>query len=765
MAKVGSLVVDLALESAKFISGLKQAQAATVQTATSISSAMNFAKTAAVGFAGALSVDMFLGQVQAAFDYGDAIVDLADRTGATTKTIQELRYAAQMSGSGIESADAALDKFAKNLGAAQNGNKAMAKTFADLGVTSSDTDTALRQTMAGISKLGNVTQQNQKSTELFGKSAADLTVLLSGGASGYDELAAAARTYGLVIDDAVLRNGGQVNDQLDTMKMILNAQMASMIIQNADALMQLANGFMAVTSAIVQMNQQMDVKRLMSLQQGNPLKWDIPKIVSGRLQGKSTEEVRSEARDELKTTTAGRQALFRRNAQVYNEKRRSGVSKDDSFLKTLLHENAEMQAAQNAANKAVKPPAVNTPNLRVPSTPKSKTKHETPQKSDEELQRQWDRALLGAQSDLYGAQANLTNEPTERAELEGHQLRDRHFMAVADIDADTGSDAEVREGKKRYTEAQATQLKQIEQEIFGADFDRTMRDRDEEIARERLDMSESLLRTDADKLSAEMSLARSTRDRRDLALKMLDNQFAQERLQLEAIKASATATAAEKAIAEARLKALPALQALAQEGARKQNQSPMEAYLDAIPQTKGEIDDALESVEVEGLKSLQDGLKGIIDGTKSVGEAFSSMADTIISQLINIALQQAIIKPLADMLMGIGSSVITGLFGAPVVGARANGGFTAPGTYLTGERGPELVTIGSNAHVTANRALRGASNDNGGGGVHVTFGSITSNDPEKVRALALEAISQALPMIRQQSYDFTVSKLRRPGLS
>ncbi|MDG2532074.1 phage tail tape measure C-terminal domain-containing protein [Sphingomonas sp. HITSZ_GF] len=772
MANIGSLNVDLTLQSAQFINGLKQASAATTKAASSISSAMNLAKVGIAGFIGAFSVDMLTSQIQQAFDYGDAIVDLADRTGATTKTIQEFRYAAQLSGSSVENADAAVEKFAKNLGAAQNGNKAMAKSFADLGVTSTDTDTALRQTMDGISKLGTVTQRNQKTIELFGKSAGDLTLLLGDGTNGFDALAQAAQQYGIVLDDHVLRNGGKVNDQLDTMKMILNAQMANMIIQNADALMQLANGFMTAAAAAVHFFSAMQVNKDMSLQSGNPWDWDMPSIVGGRLQGKSNDDIRNEARDRLKSTADGRRALYKSIAEEYNRRKAAGEDPNSRYMQALRGEGQQMIAAHRAGNVSLSPPATgNTGTLPKSTGGGSKSKGSSrPLKSDEELEREWMRAFIDARGDLYSAQANLSNDPTERAELDANSLRNRYLNNISRIDSDVGTDKEIREGKKRYTEAQAEQLKEIEKDIFDAQYDRVIRDRDEEIAKDRLAISEAGLRNDADLMSAEMSLARSSRERRDLSLKMVENQFALEKLQLEAIIASKTATDAEKKIAEERLKMLPVLKGAAQEQAKRQTQSPLEQYLDAIPKTRDEMNDALESVEVEGLKSLEDGLMGVVKGTKSVGEAFSDMAETIIDGLLKIALEQAIIKPLGNLLFGSGDSGGGGILGSlakgvisGLTGKRANGGYSGAGEYLVGERGPEIVRFGSNANVTPTRALKNAANDNSGG-VTVRIDSIVSNDPEAIRRATMQGVAQAMPMIAQQASDKTIARLQRRGL-
>ncbi len=55
-------------------------------------------------------------------------------------------------------------------------------------------------------------------------------------------------------------------------------------------------------------------------------------------------------------------------------------------------------------------------------------------------------------------------------------------------------------------------------------------------------------------------------------------------------------------------------------------------------------------------------------------------------------------------------SLLTSFLSAPFGGARANGGFVAPGSsFLVGERGPELFTPNGSGRITSNGAGGGAS--------------------------------------------------------
>jgi hypothetical protein len=782
MASLGILSVDLALQSANFMNGMRAAAAQTQQSSAAMTSALGMAKGAFGGLAGILSVDFMARQTMAAFDFADAIVDLSDRTGASTKTLQEWRYAAQMSGSSVESADAAMDKFAKNLGSAQAGNKAMAATFKELGVAiDQNVDPALRQFMDGVAKLPTAAMRNAKATQVMGKSAADLTVLLSGGSKGFDTLAQAADAYGIVLEDSLLRNAGQVNDKLDTMKMILNAQMANMIIQNADALVSFANAAIQAGAAAANFFEQMRANRDMSVANGINFGSDIPTVIGARLRGETGEQLSNRKRAEMKTYGAGRQKLLTDIAGRYNDKLRNGADPKSAEMQALRAEGAQIREADARSRQSLVPPPQARITLPTRSEGGSKPKSSTPkavhEKSAEELDLQWRREWLGLQNDFLDADSDLSTDPVRKAQNKSDALRNDYTYRVSEIANDTGTDQEVREGKKRYTQVQSDQLKEAENALFDARFDAIQRDKNEEIAKASLAVTEGAYRNDLDILQSQASLAKSSKDRRDAALRIVDKEYALEKIQLEAITHSETASKAEKDIAEARLKILDTLRGNAVQAAKDQTAGPLEQYLKNIPNTAGEVNDQLEQIQVEGLDHLQDGLMGVIRGTESVGSAFKNMVGGILDGLMQIALQQAIIKPLGSLLFG-GDSGSGGLLGGllksiiPAVaskggiplnlGARANGGMTRPGNYLTGERGPEIVSIGANANVISNAGIRGvagAANDNGG--LHIHIGNITSNDPDMVRQMVTEGVMKATPMIAEHSSNVTIAKLQR----
>ena len=102
-------------------------------------------------------------------------------------------------------------------------------------------------------------------------------------------------------------------------------------------------------------------------------------------------------------------------------------------------------------------------------------------------------------------------------------------------------------------------------------------------------------------------------------------------------------------------------------------------------------------------KSVEDGivsnLTDAVMGTKTLGEAAISVLNNLKRKLIEVAIQQAV--------SGIGGKI--GGFLGKVFGKRASGGpVSAGGSYVVGERGPEILQMGSRGgNIIPNNAIGG----------------------------------------------------------
>ena len=85
--------------------------------------------------AGAFAFDKIIQGFSNAIDKGDQLQDLANRFGVAASSLQEIGNAASTSGAGLEDVASAMNKLAKNAGAAIGGNEQMAEAFNKIGLS------------------------------------------------------------------------------------------------------------------------------------------------------------------------------------------------------------------------------------------------------------------------------------------------------------------------------------------------------------------------------------------------------------------------------------------------------------------------------------------------------------------------------------------------------------------------------------------------------------------------------------------------------
>jgi len=238
-----------------------------------------------------------------------------------------------------------------------------------------------------------------------------------------------------------------------------------------------------------------------------------------------------------------------------------------------------------------------------------------------------------------------------------------------------------------------------------------------QIEQEIADKASAKFDADQETLDLRLAEAKTLDERRTIQLEMVDLAGQHKKAMLEAIVASQASTDAEKEIARIRLGQLVDEQKRAKIDVRNNNLSPLDAYRKQVSDVGNDINSSLEAVQVDGLQALNDGLTDAIMGAKSLGDVFKNVAKQIISDLIRIAIQQAIVAPLLQSLGASGGSSGSGFFTSILSafgGARASGGPVSAGNaYLVGENGPEIITPRSNGMVIPNHQLKA----NGGGGM------------------------------------------------
>lgn len=318
--------------------------------------------------------------------------------------------------------------------------------------------------------------------------------------------------------------------------------------------------------------------------------------------------------------------------------------------------------------------------------------------------------LARDQSRLNQSQAELSRSIEARAAAEVNAIETQRIIDERQIQSNDDLD----EAKRAQLILLNNQNAEAEKAVVRQRLADDVTQRITQIEQDRADLAIELL-------GHSRELARTAQEAREIELRIVDLAFEAERARLEQIKATNAVTSAEYAYADARLKALPQLQAGAQFAARRQTQGPLESYLDRLPRSAAEAREAIERVQVDGVQGLVDGLADAATGAQNLGAVFKNVAKQIIADLIRIQIQRALVGAIGNAL-GLGG--VAGGFSdktAALAQPKKLPGFATGGSFRVGGPG------GIDKNLIAFRATRGEMVDirkpgqDRGGGSPVSF--------------------------------------------
>lgn len=122
--------------------------------------------------------------------------DLSQQVGISVETLSVLNVMAERTGGNIDTVSGSMAIFQKHLENAHDPTTEEAKLLKELGVTSLDTETALRQTLKGLFDLGEGSKQTDAALVLFGRSGRFVNAILKESKGNIDE---AAKSMGLML--------------------------------------------------------------------------------------------------------------------------------------------------------------------------------------------------------------------------------------------------------------------------------------------------------------------------------------------------------------------------------------------------------------------------------------------------------------------------------------------------------------------------------------------------------------------------------------
>lgn len=316
-----------------------------------------------------------------------------------------------------------------------------------------------------------------------------------------------------------------------------------------------------------------------------------------------------------------------------------------------------------------------------------------------------EQELRALQLEEIRAKEQVATAATERAKYAREALDLEATMRRKDID-----EAE-RKGTLRAEEAMAR--RKIVDNLYGAADEITVQGREtayqlaisraeqEAIARQQTDA----MRDELDALGAEAGITDVRTARVAIERRMLEIQQQIERNLLEEAIASGNVRDAVKARA-----ALARKQSAERTGFDRGSAGPLGQYVEELRKAGLNLDDQFEGVAVNGLRSLNDGLADAIANSKNLGDVFKNVAQSIIADLIRIAIQQTIVNALMSAASSIfgggggGGLSIGNIFGGSAkaggksIGGLASGGYAEPHSiHRVNEQngGVELLRMGS----------------------------------------------------------------------
>lgn len=239
-ANIGSLYVDLGIDTAAFSDGLKKASAGAAGFGAkfaAIGKTVALAGAAMAASAGAAFVTFGAQALTTADDIGDA----AARIGISAESFQKLGAAASAAGGTPELMTAALDKLNVGLGQFQaTGGGPAAAAFNQLGLASkvasgeiANSEQAFYAIAGALENVQNPAEKAALSAKLFGRAAGpDMLEVLAAGEQGLKQYGEAAANSGRIMSNEMVDKLPAMKVKLDEAKLALS-QMATVFAGQA----------------------------------------------------------------------------------------------------------------------------------------------------------------------------------------------------------------------------------------------------------------------------------------------------------------------------------------------------------------------------------------------------------------------------------------------------------------------------------------------------------------------------------------------------
>lgn len=346
---IGALRVDLSANAAQFEKDMGRARNATRKSTRAMSKSIGdfrssvastiksifSLRSALIAVAGVSALGIL---IKRNIEAADAIAKTADKIGIGVEALQELRFAAELTGVATGTLDMALQRFSRRFGEAAAGTGELKGVLEEYGIATRNADGNTKSLDQALSEYADTiknAENNQERLRLafkgFDSEGAALVNTLRGGSEALDRMRQEARDLGLVLGEDMVRDAERANDELTRMFRVLQTQLTRVVVGLSPEIVRLGEAFAAVVPQIVEFANQFvpdkflpaealkqrineiesEIQRLTNLPRlsfERLLKGDIFENLSGDLPEKVREEIAELAaeRDKLNAIIAER---------------------------------------------------------------------------------------------------------------------------------------------------------------------------------------------------------------------------------------------------------------------------------------------------------------------------------------------------------------------------------------------------------------------------------------------------------------------------
>lgn len=654
-ALIGAFRATLSADTAKFEAGMKRAQRTAHTSSSGINKSLGLLKSGLVGLASGLSIGLFIRGIKGALDYAGSLAEVSQQLGVTTRDLQVLRYAAGQVGVSQAGLETGLSKLTITMGKVAAGAAAPTKAFNAIGISledikGKDTGEVFRLIADGLAKIPDRAQRAAVEVALFGKSGAQLDNLLAGGSGAINELSLAAEKLGIVLSDEQIQKADETADKLEAMKTVLSARIAGVVADNSDAILGLADALSSLVGWL-----------------GTALRSYQAFVV-------------------LMERGAARLAQLSLNPQTRSGGRVSQAAAEARMRDLANQERGGSSAADRAARfrkalgmggGAAKPSGLDIPQFLAGAGGGRKGRAAKEDRTAENALRaahQLEEEIRRANMDILQAQRNVAHGYVARYAISIQILDAERAAFKAELEYEVQLN-KLTKGEEGKTRVQADQLLALYDQKDSLDRLGLLIEDQVQAREDSAHLDQVTADLDRNKLESELQLVETSKEERRLRLLILDHLYRTERARLEAVIADEKASDLAREEARRRLQGLDETQANDRRGVMQSTRGPWEEFASAATDAQ-KLEEAFQSVAVNGVGALTDGLLDAIEGTKSLGDAFREVAQGIIRELLRIMIQKMIVQAIggAAGMPGFSTGGYTG-------NGFAVGGFTGMGNH------------------------------------------------------------------------------------